>query len=313
MDERAILVLGASGFLGAHLVRAFLEAGARVVAAARRPEAIPFAPGAAVERRAWDALEAGGSVRLLDEVRPRAVVSAMALAKIEDCERYPGLARALNAELPGALARLAEERGARFVHLSTDLVFGGASPNGERYAEGDPPSPLHEYGRSKAAGEERVLAVSGTLVVRLPLLHGTDLAGRGRGASAAILAAVERGERPVLFRDEWRTPLEAGNAARAVLELLGSDASGLLHVAGPERLSRHELGLLVLESIGRSSADALDVLRSATRAELGLEHVRARDVSLDASRARARLATRLLGPREALSGQRSRSNQAWNV
>ena len=57
MDERAVLVLGASGFLGAHLVHAFHESGARVVAAARRPEAIPLEPRVQVERRVWDALE----------------------------------------------------------------------------------------------------------------------------------------------------------------------------------------------------------------------------------------------------------------
>jgi dTDP-4-dehydrorhamnose reductase len=76
-----------------------------------------------------------------------------------------------------------------------------------------------------------------------------------------------------------------------------------LHVAGPERLSRLELGHLVLEANGHTSRSARERVRAATRAEVGLARQRPADVSLDASRARALLATPLLAPREALGGR----------
>jgi dTDP-4-dehydrorhamnose reductase len=162
---------------------------------------------------------------------------------------------------------------------------------------------VHVYGRTKAAGEERVRAADPRAAcVRLPLLFG-DSAGRGLGASDALLAALARGERPPLFRDEWRTPLDAANAAEALLELSQGESTGTLHVAGPERLSRLELGLAILEAHGLSRAEAEARVAACDRASLGLAAERPADTSLDASHARALLATPLLAPREALGAR----------
>ena len=299
MSERRILVLGASGFLGPHLVAAAVQSGARVAAASREPGRAPAIGGWAPHELArFDALDPARTRPMLDELRPDAIVLATALARIDECERDPARARVINADLPATVADFARSRGLRLVALSTDLVFGARPPASERFREDEPPAPLHVYGATKAEGEARVLAADpGALVVRLPLLYGDSL-GRGLGASDALFSALERGERPALFTDEWRTPLEAGNAARAVIELLESAERGLLHVAGPERLSRHELGLALLRQRGLSRAAALERVRTATRAELGLAHLRASDVSLDASRARGLLSTSLLAPTE---------------
>ena len=304
--SRSLLLLGASGFLGPHLVRAAHARGWRVAAASREPARAPRAPGVVPdELHAFDARAPADLSRLLETIRPAAICLASALSRVDECEREPALAATLNAELPGELARLARAQGARLVHLSTDLVFGARPPRGERYDEDDPASPVHVYGRTKAEGEERVLAAApAALVLRLPLLYGESF-GRGLGAGDQLLAALERGERPTLFHDEWRTPLEAGNAAEAVLELLEGEARGRLHLAGPARLNRHELALAVLAASGRAVQAEL---RAAPRAALGLERLRPRDVSLDARRARARLATVLLAPDEALRAARARAS-----
>lgn len=299
MAAATVLVLGGSGFLGAHAVRAAARAfpSAEVVSAARErgPAEAPRVRHLVLDALARDAVE-----RALGELVPSHVLLATALARIDECERYPGLARALNADLPRRVARACAGLGARLVHVSTDLVFGGepAPPSGFR--EEHAPAPLSEYGRSKAAGEEAVLAEHpGALVARLPLLHGPS-DGRARGASGALLAAVERGERPALFADEWRTPLDVRDAAAALAELLARAESGRLHVGGPERLSRLELGLRVAAIHAGSRERAAELVRATTRAGEGMAD-RPEDVSLDSSRARALLATRLRGVDEALS------------
>jgi dTDP-4-dehydrorhamnose reductase len=306
VQERSLLVLGARGFLGPHLVHAARRAGWHVSGSARRPGGGPIPPGGcADEVHAFDALERGALERLLDAARPEVVVLSAAMARVHECENDSPRAFALNAELPAELARRARARGLRLVHLSTDLVFGARPPASERYDEDDPPSPVHAYGRTKAEGEALVLAEHPeALVVRLPLLYG-DSFGRGLGASDQVLTALERGERPTLFLDEWRTPLEAGNAAEAVVELAGGAARGLLHVAGPARLSRFELAGTILAARGAQGAALAERIRAATRSALGLERSRPRDVSLDARRARELLATPLLAPREALARGRS--------
>lgn len=301
MAARSVLILGASGFLGPHLVRAGRARGWRVLAAVRNAGAAPWLDeGTPDECCPWDAERPGALADLLARTRPAAVLVAAALARVDACERDPGRAAALNVELPAQAARLCRAAGLRLLHLSTDLVFGAEAPRPGGFGEDDPPAPVHVYGRSKAAGEERVLAEDpAALVVRLPLLYG-DSGGRGLGATDALLAALARGERPALFTDEWRTPLEAGNAARALFELLGTEQHGRLHVAGPERLSRFELGLAFLAARGLEPAAARARLAARTRAELGLG-ARPADVALDARRARACLATPLLAPRDSLA------------
>lgn len=301
------LVLGAAGFLGPHAVEAALERARRersdVLAHARR-EHQPPAGARAVEA---DLLQDGQLERLLDRERPARVLLLAALARLGDCERSPARAQAVNAELPRRTAAWCAQRGARLVHVSTDLVFGAtdAPPGGLR--EEHPPAPLSIYGASKADGERAVLtAHPGALVVRLPLLYG-DSRGRGLGAGDSLLAAVARGERPQLFADEWRTPLDAAAAGRALAELLFRPGApvGLLHVAGTQRVDRHALGLRALRAAGHSEERARELVRSSTRAEAGQAGSRPRDVSLDCARARSWLESPLPDLAAGL-GQRAR-------
>lgn len=279
-------MLGGSGFLGVHVARAALALGHEVTAASRDPDAAPI--GSHVEhgrRMRVDVLVPGAVERLLHEVDPARVVLCTAISTITEAERYPALARAVNVDLPAIVARWTRARARRLVHVSTDLVFGAIRAPSGGFSEGDEVAPVSEYGRSKARGERAVLdADASALVVRLPLLTG-DSFGRGRGASDTVIDAVLRGECPNLFVDEWRTPLAVDCAGRALVFLAQETTHGILHVAGRERLSRHELGLRALAADPRTRHLPASVLRPATRAALGHAD-RPVDVSLDASRAR---------------------------
>jgi dTDP-4-dehydrorhamnose reductase len=290
-------VLGGSGFLGSRLVSALGAGSHEVVRAARDPGRTPLEPSESVRDVSTDLSRPGAAESLIRLLHPTGVFLVAALSRVEDCERDPGLARRLNQELPREVARACAAQELRLVFTSTDLVFDGEPPREWGFVESDPALAAQEYGRSKAAGEMAVLAADpAALVVRLPLLFGTS-DDRSLGASASLLSALDRGESPRLFTDEFRTPLDVDNAAEALVELYAGTVRGRLHVAGPDRVSRFELGRAVLEAHRRTAE--LDRLRPVTRAELGMES-RPRDVSLDSSRAREILATKLLGVRDAL-------------
>lgn len=312
---RTTLVTGGSGFLGAHVVAAALarsrgEAtmseplGPPVVAQSRSSALLAprFGPGPrdAAEWIERD-LTGGGARALLDAVRPTEVVHCAALSRASACEADPAAAAALNVEVPAEIAAWCAAEGARLVHVSTDLVFGATDAPEGGFAEDASPEPLSEYGRSKLAGELAVLEVlPDATVARLPLLYGNS-GGRGLGASDGILEAVERGEVPRLFVDEWRTPLEVSGAAGALVELLDFDHGGPLHLAGPDRVTRHELGLAVLEAMGLDREAARSELDEARQADLDAGAPRPRDVSLDARLAAGHLETVLHGVRAGLA------------
>lgn len=309
------LILGASGFLGAHVVASAVRR-ARREATMRDPLGPPVIahsrgesllvprfcdPRDAAEWVRADLADPGGVKAFLDGIAPTEVVNCAALSRAADCEREPAVAGRLNAEMPGAVAAWCAAAGARLVHVSTDLVFGAIEAPAGGLDEESTPAPVSVYGRTKLEGEEAVRAACpDAAVVRLPLLYGNSGA-RGLGASDAILEAVERDERPRLFHDEWRTPLSVAVAADALAELLEFEGGGVLHVAGPDRVSRYELGLAVLASMGMARETAEAAIERTSQDDLDAGAPRPRDVSLNAARARELLDTELLGIREGLA------------
>jgi dTDP-4-dehydrorhamnose reductase len=298
------LVLGGSGFLGAWVVQRALLAGGDVVCASREPGRSPEFGVGHGRPLAVDVTRQGDLEERLESLDLDWIVNCAALSKLSDCEQQPDLAASINTELPRFLGKHCQGRGIRLLHVSTDLVFDGAPPRSSGYVEEDPCAPLSVYGTSKWRGELAMLDENpAALVVRVPLLLGPS-GGRGLGASDSLLAARERDEHVRLFTDEYRTPLDVRLVARALVELCGASVCGLLHVAGPERLSRFELGQLVLAPGSGPSP--------SRQADLELGAPRPADVSLDASRAAGLLSFSLLSPRITLAGTPHLDAEPWD-
>jgi dTDP-4-dehydrorhamnose reductase len=177
----------------------------------------------------------------------------------------------------GSLAVAEAARDARLVHLSTDLVFDGRRG---RYREEDEPAPVNAYGRSKAEAEVRVArAHPEATLVRTSLLYG--------GAEPGPQERLAR-EHVRFFVDELRSPVHVVDLAHALLELVGLDVAGPLHLGGADDVSRFDFALLL-------GADPERLERANTTAD------RPADVTLDSSRAAGLLDTRLRGVREVLT------------
>ena len=210
--------------------------------------------------------------RALAQLRPDALVNCAYRQDTPDTWQ-------VNAEGAGVVARAAAACGVRLVHVATDVVFDGARGS---YREDDATSPINEYGRSKEAGERAVAdAYADALIARTSLIYG------GRTPSKHEVAARE--SRFTFFVDELRCPTQVGDLGAALLELIPLDLSGLLHVAGADAVSRCDFARLV----------AGDGVRCGTSRAAGV--VRPLDCTLDSSRARSLLRTRLRGVREVLA------------
>jgi len=272
-----VLVTGAGGLLGGRLAELLHGRGLEVLAAHRLSIPPPGPRPVLVELTDEEAL-----ARLLDASRPDAVVHAAAIGRANHCEERPDEAERVNARLPGTLARECHERGLRLVALSTDLVFAG---DRSFLREDDATGPLGVYGRTKLAGEQAVLsACPGAAVVRVALILG-----RGHGPRATSTESVARallgGQAVRLFTDEHRTPVDPESVADAVFRLLECPAAGRFHLGGPERISRHDLGLRVARWLGLPDGGIV----AGRQADHAGPDLRAADVSLDSGRARREL------------------------
>jgi dTDP-4-dehydrorhamnose reductase len=82
-----------------------------------------------------------------------------------------------------------------------------------------------------------------------------------------------------LFDDEWRTPIGLLAGARALHVLARSDFTGTIHLGGPDRLSRLELGQRLAKFLNVSDK----LLIPAGRDSIAGAEPRPRDVSLDST------------------------------
>ena len=263
-----LFVTGGSGLLGSEIVRR-AHASDRVtsVVATLRRQAPPATDPRRVTWLDVDLAHAGAMERAIQAARPDAVVHTAVSAEPSDFA---------SVIVRGSLetARAACGVGARFIHLSSDMVF-----DGERgpYDEDATPAPITAYGRAKAEAERAVRdAHPGAFIVRTSLLYRLEPPDQ---RTAAWVDDLRAGRGYPLFTDEVRCPAAAGDLAEALLALVtspGAEAKEaaeatvapprVLHLAGPEPITRYELGRALLAVLGYDP----DLARPGRIADAGL-------------------------------------------
>jgi dTDP-4-dehydrorhamnose reductase len=266
-----ILLTGASGLLGPYILCEAVQRGLQLTAWSGSKPMTFFG----VDCQPVNLAEPEQVAAAFHAAKPTHVLHAAARASIADCLRHPEQARQVNVAGTEVLTSLCHQHRARLLYVSTDLVFDGEKGN---YREADTPHPLSVYGQTKLAAERIALHGKRNLAVRISWLVGPSLSGR-RCFFQDMLDALNSHTPLRLFTDEWRTPLGLPTAAGALLDLLQSDITGILHLGGPERLSRYDMGLSLAHHWGLAPTCFLPSLR----ADAPAPESRPRDVSLDSS------------------------------
>ncbi len=239
-----ILLTGATGLLGNAYAEAAIRRGHEVIALSN---SIPSSAEGIARTELIPGTETHRLTSLCFEVWPDVIVNCAAISNSEAVAKDPELAEKINVALPRHLSQISTHMGARFLHISTDLVFDGQSE--APYRSTDMPSPTDLYGQTKLMAEREVLEHNpeDPVILRIPILMGKSLSGQ-RSVHEKFLSALDRGERPKLFCDEIRQPCSAVNAAEVLLELSERrDLHGIFHWAGSETLSRFEMGQRILK------------------------------------------------------------------
>ncbi|GAA2037116.1 NAD(P)-dependent oxidoreductase [Pseudokineococcus marinus] len=274
-----VLVTGASGFVGRHVVRELRAAGA-VVSAVDRTEHpdVPTTLG--------DLRDAGVRER---SVVPGldAVVHLAAITSVLGSVEQPAETTDLNVVATAGLLELCRERGVgAFVLASTNAVVGdvGAGADGRgTITEALPLRPLTPYGATKAAGEMLLSGYAGAFGLRAPVVRLTNVYGPGMRAKDSfvprLMRAAAEGRGVVVYGDgeQRRDLVHVHDAARALAQAALGWPSGPVIVGGARSYTVNEM---------------VAAAREATGAPIPVDHQPARPgempaVVVDVSRARS--------------------------
>lgn len=220
---KKILVLGSKGMLGQELVREFQQAGYTALAH---------------DRDTIDITVQEQCAQLFEQVKPEIVINAAAynaVDKIEESENDFDIAKKINADAPGTLARLCYEHGATFVHYSSDYVFSGNKEDG--YDENAAVQPVNKYGETKAIGEGNIIDTEANYyIIRLSKLFGKTAISEGAKKSfvdTMLWLATEGGKTHIDLVDEEKScPTYAPDLSHFTRLLIESDhPKGIYHGA----------------------------------------------------------------------------------
>ncbi len=253
-----VLVTGAAGMLGHTLIPTLAAAGYAVVATdidtlIARPWGRSGPTLSELDVRDTDDVSDAA-----DQIHPDLIVHLAAETSLEECERRPDHAVATNTVGTQNVALAAQRLGIPLVYISTAGVFDGEKDG--PYDELDEARPLNRYGASKLAGERIVE----NLVDEYYIARAGWMVGGGRAKDhkfvSLMIAQLEQGcSRLFAVGDKLGTPTYAADFSRCLVNLVGSGRYGLYHMTGTGLASRYTVAAQILEVLGRSDIELIEV------------------------------------------------------
>jgi dTDP-4-dehydrorhamnose reductase len=249
MAHRA-LVVGASGLVGS-FVHQFCEAAGATLGVAR-----------SVFGRATQAVDLNdpAPLKLLAEQhRPDIVYVCSAWPHVDGCERDPSRSFRENVQTVINLID-AVPTSTRVVFFSTDHVFDGTR---SAYEVDAPRSPLSVYARHKADVETALLQRGNALVIRTSYVFGPEL--RKKNFVYRVIESCQRQTTLSVPALQGGMPTSAPWLAQTAVQLASTGTTGVVHLVGPEWLTKHDWAQRIATSLQLPSLKCIET----TAAEAG--------------------------------------------
>lgn len=260
-----VLVAGASGLLGRALVPVLQNAGHDVIAHGHNSRDADLA---------GDLTQPSVASDLVRVAAPDVVVNLVALTNVDRCEEEPNEAYRLNVKTVEALVQAVRDaRGAHFIHISTDHVYGGLGPHTE-----DEVCIRNTYALSKYAGELAALRLPAT-VLRTNFFGPSLLPGRP-SFSDWVIAKLRAREAFTGFADVMFNPVRLDTLSAAIVHAIGRSNAGVFNVGARGGMSKADFAAAVAAHFGLDTRVMVRASVEATK----LRAFRPRDMRMNCER-----------------------------
>jgi dTDP-4-dehydrorhamnose reductase len=233
-----IFISGASGLVGSNCLKHFTEQGVEAIGtyfSYALPGIFPFNTLDINDANNFD----------VKAFAPNIIVHCGAMTHVDACETAVQESYNKTVQSTIHLIALAKELNAKLVYLSTDYVFDGKHGP---YSEEDAVNPLSIYAKHKLEAEQAVLqANTNNLVLRITNVYGKE--ARNKNFVSRIIEQCQNKKELTLNlpQDQYATPVNAWDVARAMYVLLKDNQSGVFHIASTDWMNRVELATTILK------------------------------------------------------------------
>ena len=250
-DKYRVLVTGASGLIGQHVIKRLgMVDNFSVVAQTRREITIHGMEAVAVMQLEWDAT---GAENLLVNQRPDVIVHCA--AQIPTVTISAGAAAAINREIDTVVCSVADRCGAQIVFISSVSVYQNNSCPWKENAEIHPTNP---YARQKQKTETRIAALNQhNTSLRISSPYGGKQ-GANRNVLYKFIHAAIQGKTLEIYgagvrQQDFIYAADIAEAVYAVIaaNLAGRTAGGIYNIASGSPISMKELAELIIHTVGR--------------------------------------------------------------
>lgn len=143
------------------------------------------------------------------------IVNCAAYTAVDKAEDDVDLCYLLNFEALENIGDVAQQNGAKVIHVSTDYVFDGT--NSKPYMETDSTNPQSVYGKSKAKGENALLnACPQSIIIRTAWLYSIF----GNNFVKTMIRLGKEKDSLNVVADQTGTPTNAKDLAKTILDIL---------------------------------------------------------------------------------------------
>jgi dTDP-4-dehydrorhamnose reductase len=249
-----ILITGANGLLGQHLVSNLLQEKKYEVVATGKGKcriSLDFL-NENISYAEMDLTDSGNIFQVVGKYKPAIIIHTAAMTQVDECETHKQECYNTNVTGTRFLIEAGKEVNARLIYVSTDFVFDGTSGP---YKEDDLPGPVNYYGSTKLAAENAVRE-SGLhwAIVRTVLLFGHTSGGTRKNIVTLVKDSLENGKLIKVVTDQWRTPTYVGDLAKGIIKLIKKNASGIFHLSGKDSLTPYDMAVRTAVVFGLDSS-----------------------------------------------------------
>jgi dTDP-4-dehydrorhamnose reductase len=146
------------------------------------------------------------------------IINCAAYTAVENAESNRDEACAINAKGPENIAKIAKNKNAKMIHISTDYVFDGKKDSA--YLESDTTNPINIYGSSKLEGEKNIINIwPRYFIIRTSWLYGHN----GNNFVKMMLGFFQKGADVSVVSDQFGSPTYSADLAKVIVNIVSKD------------------------------------------------------------------------------------------